>query len=74
MKPRLEDLAQDAIADLEAERDELAAQLRTIKRNASKAGKARWKGITKAQRSQAMRKAVLARWSRVKPSTQSGEQ
>lgn len=56
----------DAIA---AERDALAAKLSKITRHARKAGKARWKGTTKAQRSEAMRRAVLARWSKRKPTT-----
>lgn len=38
-----------------------------VKTLASLGGKARWKGTTKAQRSEAMRQAVLARWSKRKP-------
>lgn len=55
------------IMALAAERDALAAKLAKITRHARRAGKARWKGTTKAQRSAAMRKAVLARWSKRKP-------
>lgn len=62
-----ENLAQSAIAALAAERDALAAKLAKITRHARRAGKARWKGTTKAQRSEAMRQAVLARWSKRKP-------
>lgn len=62
-----ENLAQSAIAALAAERDALAAKLAKITRHARRAGKARWKGTTKAQRSAAMRKAVLARWSNANP-------
>lgn len=64
-----ENLAQSAIDALAAERDALAAKLSKITRHARKAGKARWKGTTKAERSAAMRKAVLARWSKRKPTT-----
>lgn len=49
---------------LAAERDALAAQLTEIRRKAQAGGKARWKGATKAQRSEAMRQAVNARWAR----------
>lgn len=49
--------------------DALAAKLAKMTRKARKAGKARWKGTTKAQRSEAMRKAVLARWAKRKPTT-----
>ena len=62
-----ENLAQSAIMALAAERDALAAKLAKITRHARKAGKARWKGTTKAERSEAMRKAVAARWSKRKP-------
>lgn len=55
-----------AIDALAAERDALAAKLSKITRHARKAGKARWKGTTKAERSAAMRKAVLARWSKTR--------
>lgn len=53
-----------------AERDALAAQLTEIRRKAQKGGRARWKGTTKAQRSEAMRQTVNARWSKLlhKPS------
>lgn len=61
-----ENLAQSAIAALASERDALAAKLAKITRHARKAGKARWKGTTKAERSEAMRKAVLARWSKTR--------
>lgn len=57
----------DPITALAAERDALAAKLAKITRHARKAGKARWKGTTKAERSAAMRQAVLARWSKRKP-------
>lgn len=62
-----ENLAQSAIMALAAERDALAAKLAKITRHARQAGKARWKGTTKAQRSEAMRQAVLARWSNANP-------
>ncbi len=64
-----ENLDQSAFAALTQERDALAAKLAKITRHARKAGKARWKGISKAERSAAMRKAVLARWSKRKPTT-----
>lgn len=64
-----ENLAQSDLMALAAERDALAAKLQRITRHARKAGKARWKGTTKAERSAAMRKAVLARWSKRKPTT-----
>lgn len=62
MKP--ENLAQSAIQALAAERDALQAKLNTITARAQKAGKARWKGVTKPQRAEAMRKAATARWSK----------
>ncbi len=64
-----ENLDQSAFAALAQERDALAAKLAKITRHAHRAGKARWKGISKAERSAAMRKAVLARWSKRKPTT-----
>lgn len=54
----------DKLANIAAERDALAAQLTEIRLKAQKGGKARWKGATKAQRSEAMRQTVNARWAR----------
>ena len=36
---------------------------KTITQVASLGGKARWQGVSKAERSEAMRKAVNARWA-----------
>lgn len=37
-----------------------------VKTKARKGGKARWKGVSKAARSEAMRAAVKARWAKRK--------
>lgn len=37
-----------------------------VKTNARKGGKARWKGVSKTERSEAMRAAVMARWAKRK--------
>jgi hypothetical protein len=38
------------------------------KKGGKKGGKARWEGVTPEERSEILRKAVQARWSRKRPS------